>query len=400
MNGKSVPMAYTDQFLEAEIAKLECAVERWARSRNLWFDCGFMAYLEHVDAEPTSPPTVSMMWFEGPLYNVLSQFADDALYEEFNDLIASLGYEHENLNGTTLAFYPVDQFRSTAFEEYFNWKWICGLIEPDCADVYQELYSHFAARPADLHHLDWRQFEILLFRIFRNHGFQAQLGPGRGDDGVDIRLIQRDPLGDILTLVQAKKYAPNRKIKLEAVQALHGAANIEKAGRTIFVTTSGYEPVARRWAARTSGRMQLATSEDVVAWCACATETIIRDKSSLVTKDRVSQILRNSQGTERNRVVHARTGFGMITNQFALVIKESNHAALLMALPSKAISDDGYGQRGLGIPVLDGTALSKLRGDSVWRVKRKIYDGRVHYWDGRNLYDIWDGVAAPFDLCD
>jgi restriction endonuclease Mrr len=57
----------------------------------------------------------------------------------------------------------------------------------------------------------------------------------------------------VMTLAQARKYAPNRKIKLEAVQPLHGAATVVGALKSIFVTTSAYEKVAKRFAARTSG---------------------------------------------------------------------------------------------------------------------------------------------------
>jgi hypothetical protein len=340
------------------------------------------------------------MWFEGALYNVLSQYADDVLYKEFDELVEILGFHWQNRDGVTLGFYAADQDQSAAFANYAQWQWLCGLIKQDCSDVYEEIYSCFAASPEKLNRLDWRQFEILLFRIFQNHGFQAQLGPGRGDDGIDVRFLQRDPLGDILTLVQAKKYAPSRKIKLEAVQALHGAADIEGADRTIFVTTSSYEPVARRWAARTSGRMRLATSADVAEWCAKAAETVIRDKSSLVDPDHVHRILANSQGIERHRIVHAKIGFTMDLNQFALVIKETTHAALLMKLPSIVLKHDGYMQRGLEAPITDLTAMSNFNSSSVWRVKKNTRDNRTNYWDGKHLYSRWNGEPDSFDMCD
>ena len=116
--------------------------------------------------------------------------------------------------------YPEEGPRCQAYASYFHWQWICSLLQPDFADVYEELYGHFAGHLDDLHRLDWREFEILLARIFQTQGFVTELGPGRGDGGVDIRLLQRDPIGDILTLVQAKKYAPKNRVGLEAVAAL------------------------------------------------------------------------------------------------------------------------------------------------------------------------------------
>ena len=127
------------------------------------------------------------------------------------------------------------------------------------------------------------QFERLLGSIFRNQGYEVELGPGSGDGGVDLRLLQRDPIGDVLTFVQAKRHAPHRKIALQPVQALHGASVADGATRSLFVTTSDYLPSARRFAARKNVQMDLYTSEDVVDWCRQATNGIIRDKSVLVS---------------------------------------------------------------------------------------------------------------------
>src|SRR5271166_6275560 len=75
VNGKSTFTAFSDQVLEAEIVKLESAIEKWARSHDLWHDCAFTTYLDHFDAEPASP-IVSMLCFEGPLYNVFGGHTD------------------------------------------------------------------------------------------------------------------------------------------------------------------------------------------------------------------------------------------------------------------------------------------------------------------------------------
>ena len=317
------------------------------------------------------------------------------------DLVRSHDFHYENADGCSLHFYPEDGPRCDACAKYFHWKWICSLLRPDFADVYEELYGHFASRPDDLQHLSWREFEILLARTFQAQGFITELGPGRGDGGVDIRLLQRDPIGDILTLVQAKKYAPKNRIGLEAVAALSGIAGVEKAQRSIFVTTSSYQPVAKRFAARTSGALELCTSSEVVEWCGTARDGIIKDKSSLVSPSSVERLLFDLRQRTDPRVVHAHAGYNMVLNKFALVLKETKHAALLMALPHFTVSDDGYGQRGTEIPLLDATALPFLRTDTVWRAKRSIDDwGRTNYWDGENLYSAWDGEPAHFDHCD
>ncbi|WP_292646396.1 restriction endonuclease [Mesorhizobium sp.] len=271
----------------------------------------------------------------------------------------------------------------------------------DTGDVYQELFDHFSRRPDDLNRLHWQDFETLLFRIFQNQGFEAELGPGRGDNGVDLRLWQRDPIGDVLTLVQAKRHAIGNKIDLTQVAALYGIAEVEGADRALFVTTSSYAPVARRFASRTSDLLKLAERADVVEWCARASAGIIADKSSLVSPESVGRVIAEVAGGGKDpRVLQASYGYNMVLNNFALVIKETKHAALLMALPRRTLTDDGYGQRGTEVPLFDGTTISRLQGDMVWRAKRKLYDGSVGYWDGEHLFQTWDGQPQDFDFVD
>jgi hypothetical protein len=320
---------------------------------------------------------------------------------EFTELLEAHGFWYENAGWANLHFYPAEGPRCAAYANYFHWKWICRLVQPDVADVYEELYAHFARRPEDMQRLGWREFEILVARVFQTQGFTTELGPGQGDGGIDIKLLQRDPIGDILTLVQVKRYAPNRKIGLEAVAALSGIAGVENAQRSVFVSTSSYLPSAKRFAARTSGALELYTSADVGDWCHAARDGIISDKFSLVAPRAVGQLIQSIGQRSDPRVVQTSYGYNMTLNRFALVLKETKHAALLMALPSMTVSEDGYGQRGTEVPRLDETALPMLKAECVWRAKRKVDEtGHVSFWDGQNLYGAWDGTPAHFDHCD
>lgn len=402
MRGASpLPMrspGYDDAALEARIATLQAAIELWARQRDMWEDCGFQSFAQRVGAEPGEGACVTVLYFEGPFYNMFNGTWDDGSETSFSELVASLGYEYELSDHVSAHFYALDPTLRAAFDDYFHWQWVCSLIEPDCADVYEELYAHFAHRPDDLHRIDWREFEILLFRIFQNQGFTAALGPARADGGIDIRLLQRDPLGDILTLVQAKHYASHRKVGLEPVQALFGAVQADGAQHGIVVTTSEYLPGARAFTARHNVQLDLRTSDDVAEWCRAATAGIIRDKSTLVTLEHLRRILGQIGQGRDPRILHAHTGYGITTNAFALVLKETNHAALVMALPRIEISGDS--QMGWERPALDDRAFARLTPDTVWRVKRTIEDGRTSYWDGRHLFRAWDGQAAHFNNAD
>lgn len=391
---------YTDTQLVQEITRLETAIRVWAQDRDLWLDSGFKEFLQHVDAEPGSPAVVTVLYTGSDLTRVL----DEDLEVDgppFHEFVNSLGYFCENQNGYTYYFYANDEALNAAFESYFHWQWVCSLIQPDAGDVYEELYAHFADNPNQFHRLNPRAFEILLSRVFQNQGFTTELGPGSGDGGVDIRLWQRGPLGDVLTLVQAKRYAPHRKIELDAVAALRGVMAVEDAPKGIFVTTSAYLPSAHRFAARAGNVIELATTADLERWCATATNGVIKDKSSLVSRESVACLLHQVTTGTDPRVLCTTWGYNATHNSFALVLKETKHAALLMSLPSRTLNHDGYGQRGTEVPSFGEDALSHHGVETVWRAKRKVHDtGRVTYWDGRHLYTAWDGKPAHFDYMD
>lgn len=392
-------IAPSDTELDSLVADLQRSIQEWATRHELWVDCGFQTYAERIDGEPGQTPVVTILHFDGPLGHVFNGDFDE-LYTEFTDLLQRQGFWYELNDGVSAHIYPLDD--SPLFLPFLDrerWKWVCGLVQQDFADVHEELYSHFAKCPEDLQRLNWREFETLLFRIFQAQGFTCELGPGSNDGGIDVRVLQRDPLGDIMTLVQAKRYAPRNKINMSAVAALHGVASVEKAQKSIFVTTSDYLPSARRFANRTPIPMTLATSADVRDWCRDASNGIIRDKSKLVSPQAVSSLLQDLAPRDR-RIIHAHTGYSVIMNQFAIVLKETKHAALLMVIPSRTISDDGYGQRGYEVPEIGPACLERLAADTVFRAKRSVSNGEVYYWDGRNLYSGWDGAPALFDLCD
>lgn len=388
---------YTDDILKADLERFQHAVQTWAEKKDIWFDCGFKSYAEHVDGEPSdTDPVVCVQYYSSSFEEAL--FGD--LEPEFMELLERHAFWYEIATHGNLHYYPVEGPRSEAYAKYFRWQWVCSLVQEDFADIYEELYSHFTKRPEDLYRLDWRSYEILLARIFQTQGFDVQLGPGQGDGGVDIRLLQRDPIGDILTLVQAKKYAPRNKIGLETVQAITGAACVENA-KGMVVTTSSYLPGAKEFAGRTSGRIALKTSNDVVDWCKTAQNGIIRDKSTLITNRTVEKLLLDVKENRGSRILHSSWGYNSTHNTFAIVLKETRHAALLMSLPMQKVTDDGYGQRGTEVPRIDASALELHRADSVWRAKKRVSkNGKESLWDGRNLFHSWDGSPVEFDYYD
>lgn len=387
-----------DAALAAEIITLQKIIEDWVKHHDLWHDCGFKSYLDHFDAPPWSEnPVVTVFYSDGD-FNRLFDGTDgsEELYDGFAYLLEQHGYYFERDTGLVYVC-AVEPTLNANFKDYLYWQWICSLIKPDFTDIHHEVFEHFRNNPEHFSKLTGWDFQVLIYEALRNQGFRVELGPRSGDGGIDIRMYQRDPIGDILTAVQVKRYHPDRKIKLEAIQALHGARMAEGIDNGMFVTTSDYLPSSRNFAARKNVSMALRTSTDVLEWCKQAKRGIVENKAALVSREHVEDKLRNATQHPQNYIVRSHTGVTVSMNSFALVLKETKHAALLMKLPGRVVSDDGYGQCGLEVPVIDLSAAGNHRPETVFRAKKNDHGG---FWTGDNLYTVWDGSPCHFDLCD
>jgi hypothetical protein len=109
-----------------------------------------------------------------------------------------------------------------------------------------DLIAHLADHPELMYELHPRRFEHLVAELYRRRGFEATLTPSSGDEGVDVYVVRRDDLGTSLTVVQAKRYAPDRKIGAGVVRELVGTLDLQRASSAVLITTSFFEPGARR----------------------------------------------------------------------------------------------------------------------------------------------------------
>lgn len=390
-----------DADVERRLSELKYAIQKWAEENEVSDVCTVRDYLDSSGTEPFDPPVLAVVCYDGMLLEALNGYSNEELEQSFSDLLLAHGCWYERDTGSTAWVLPNDGSDYSAYAAYFHWKWICSLVEDDVADVYEELYKHFEKRPDDLYNLHWREYDVILARLFQAQGFDVELGKGTADEGVDIRLVKRDPIGDIVTLVQAKKYSKSNKIDQSKVAALYGVQKSENASSSIFVTTSTYAPVAKRFAARelVKGELFLAESAHVAKWCSLASDGIIRDKSLLLSRSNVLGLLTLIGERRDPRLVKTSFGYNSTHNQFALVVKESKYAALLMPIPKRTISDDGYGQRGLEVPRFDHD-LPHFNAENVIRVRKKQLDGDVTYWSGDRIYRAWNGEACHFDYYD
>jgi len=98
----------------------------------------------------------------------------------------------------------------------------------------------------DIDQINWRQFEGLAAEFFDRSGLHVALGPGRNDEGVDIRLwpheVEETGGGPAVTLVQCKR--EHRRITKTVVKALWADVVEEGAKSGLIVTSSSFSPGA------------------------------------------------------------------------------------------------------------------------------------------------------------
>ena len=281
-------VANRDNFLDRKVLRLQKTIESWAKKNKLWSDCSFFDYIDRrqpVEWDPTGYVTV--LAADGPIsrYVICGEHAE--LLREFERILRAHGFWYENFDHTEMWIYAIGRDNAQEFKDYMHWKWICSLVRPEFDSLEDDFYAYFANHGSrDLSGLGWRDCEKLVAALMESRGYQVELGPGTNDGGVDLRFLQPDPIGDIMTLVQIKKYRPDLKIKLGAVQALHGATVAERAENSMFVTTSEYSRSARNFAERKNVAMTLCSSEDIRRWCADAHKGIVRDKKKLLSGEK------------------------------------------------------------------------------------------------------------------
>jgi restriction system protein len=86
-------------------------------------------------------------------------------------------------------------------------------------------------------HMNWRKFEGLTAEWFTKAGYSVVMGPGRNDNGIDLRLYQgEDRNAPPLIIVQCKR--TKKQVDKVVVKSLYADLLEEKADSGLIVTTS------------------------------------------------------------------------------------------------------------------------------------------------------------------
>ena len=136
---------------------------------------------------------------------------------------------------------------------YFDWDDVVQLrdlfenenLETQYGAFFDQRYIDYLARNFQrIDEINWRKFEGLTGEFFERAGFQVEMGPGRADGGVDIRVWAgtQDMSKPPLILVQCKRQ--QKKVEQVFLKALWADVSDEGAQSGLIVTTSALTPSA------------------------------------------------------------------------------------------------------------------------------------------------------------
>jgi hypothetical protein len=386
--------AVDEKQLASELEGFQREVISWAKSHDAWHDAWFHIPFVHRNERPRSEE-VLLMTFEGPLYSLFNGTWDsDDQEAEFREIAKQHGLWCELYDHCTMSFGFEENERALAHLRRQRWEWVQRLMAERLSDIRAEVFEHFSDVPGDMKRIGWRQFEELLDAIFKNQGFRTEIGSGRNDGGVDLRLYQNDAIPELVSLVQAKRYA-TAPIQLEAVAALFGVAVAERVKSGMFVTTSRFQPKARSFALGIEKRIDvpsiaLVDGQRVAEWCGA----IAKDLNDYFSLGELPPRLKFAQATDlTGKIVVAHSGYGITANRFCVIEADFPREVILYSIGSRHVSGDGHA--GEEIPDLTKNASSFEQPRFV--AFKKTSDGEVSFWGDRNLFVLWDGTPRHFD---
>lgn len=130
----------------------------------------------------------------------------------------------------------------------------------------QRFIDYLAKNFGEIDKINWRKFEGLTAEFFHRIGFSVELGPGRNDNGVDIRIWPEEGRSGLppTALIQCKR--TKGKIDKAVVKALWADVHHEKAEAGVIVTTSVLSPGAAKTCAARDYPINEANRETVKSW--------------------------------------------------------------------------------------------------------------------------------------
>jgi len=143
---------------------------------------------------------------------------------------------------------------------------LIAVARPVIITANQAIIERLKKQPQDVFKLSSRQYEEMIAELLHDMGYRVELTPATRDGGKDILASIRTDLGDVLCLVEAKKYREDRKVSVELVRTLYGTLHDYQASSAMLVTTSTFSKDARALQQRHRFQLSLRDYTDVAEW--------------------------------------------------------------------------------------------------------------------------------------
>lgn len=130
----------------------------------------------------------------------------------------------------------------------------------------QRYIDYLEANFDQIGNIHWRKFEGLTGEFFDREGFKVDVGPGRNDDGIDLRIYSPDARDDTppLMIVQCKRQ--KEKVGKTLVKSVYADVLHEKAGSGLIVTSSFILPGAKKMRTARNYPVEAADRDTLREW--------------------------------------------------------------------------------------------------------------------------------------
>jgi restriction system protein len=191
----------------------------------------------------------------------------DAVFEKFGPEGAIIGLEFVESLEASIHVSPWGSFRRVEWVDQTELK---ALFESESLDT--EYGSFLDQRFIDYLHrnfdatdaMNWRKFEALAAEYFTREGMHVEIGPGRDDGNVDLRVWSDDVSAPPTLLVQCKR--EKKKVGKVVVKALYADILEEKATSGLIVTTTALSPGAEKVCSARSYPIRQANRQTIRKW--------------------------------------------------------------------------------------------------------------------------------------
>lgn len=140
------------------------------------------------------------------------------------------------------------------------------IIQLDFSKISEELTTYILSNPRAMHNISPRKFEELVAYIMEKHGYEVTLTQQSKDGGVDIFALKNEGFGNILTIVDCKKYSETNPVGIAAVRGMIGTLQIENASHGMIATTSRFTRDANILSQEYKYQLSLKDHADILQW--------------------------------------------------------------------------------------------------------------------------------------